>query len=135
MALQFVTQPVSQVVDQSVSSVTFSTSAIEPLSGFLTVNYQWRTKDANGSTYSNLSNGSGIAGATTRALTLAPIANFDNDLFIAVANVTANGTTQSVSSLPATFAIRLSGDKYSEWETLTETGVNRVRRLQVLGYL
>jgi len=130
MALQFVIQPESVLVDQSVSSVTFTASAIEPLSGFAPVSYQWKTKDVDGTTYDN------IAGATNNTLTLAPIASFDNDSFIVVASVSTNGFVQSISSIPATFAIRLSGDKYSPWEVNTfESGQNRVRRLANLGYL
>lgn len=130
MALQFVIQPESVLVDQSASSVTFTTSAIEPLSGFASVSYQWRTKDVDGTTYSN------IGGATNRTLTLAPIASYDNDSFIAVATVSTNGVTQSVSSVAVTFAIKLSGDIYSPWEVNTfESGQNRVRRLSQLGYL
>lgn len=130
MALQIVIQPESVLVNQSTSSATFTTSAIEPLSGFLTVNYQWRIKDVNGTSYSNLS------GATNRVLTLAPVASYDMDSVIAIASVTANGLTQTVSSVPVTYAIRLSSDIYSPWEQNTfETGPNRVRRLSQLGYL
>ena len=130
MALQIVLQPESVLVDQSASSVTFSTSAIEPLSGFASVSYQWRTKDVNGTTYNN------VAGATSRTLTLAPIASFDNDSFIAIATVSTNGVTQSVSSVAVTYAIRLSSDYYSQWEVNAfESGQNRVRRLSQLGYL
>ena len=131
MALQFVTQPQSVLVDQSVTSVTFTTSAIEPLSGFAAVSYQWRIKDtAANAPYNN------IAGATTRILTIAPIASFDMDSVLAVATVSTNGLTQSISSNAVTFAIRLSGDRYSPWEQNTfETGQNRVRRLSQLGYL
>lgn len=130
MALQIVLQPQSVLVDQSTSTATFTTSAIEPLSGFLTVDYQWRIKDVNGTTYSDL------PGATSNVLELAPVASYDMDSVIAVASVAANGTTQSVSSVAVTYAIRLSGDQYSPWEQNTfETGQNRVRRLQNLGYL
>jgi hypothetical protein len=130
MALQIVLQPQSVLVDQSTSTATFTTSAIEPLSGFLTVNYQWRIKDVNGTSYSNL------PGATNNVLSLAPVASYDMDSVIAVASVTASGTTQTVSSVPATYAIRLSGDIYSPWEVNTfESGQNRVRRLSQLGYL
>lgn len=130
MALTIVTQPQSVLVDQSASTATFTTSAIEPLSGDLTVSYQWRIKDVNGTVYNNL------PGATNRVLTLAPLANYDMDSVLAVASVTADGTTQTVSSVAVTFAIKLSGDIYSPWEQNTfETGQNRVRRLQQLGHL
>jgi hypothetical protein len=126
MALQFVTQPQSVLVDQSASSVTFSTSAIDPLSGNAVVSYQWRVRDVDGTTYSN------VAGATSRTLTLAPIAGFDNDNFIVIART----TLESLTSVEATFAIRLSGDRFSPWEVNTfESGQNRVRRLQALGYI
>ena len=130
MALQIVLQPQSVLVDQSTSTAVFNTSAIEPLSGSLSVSYQWRIKDVNGTTYSN------IAGQTSRTLQLAPVASYDMDSVIAVASVAANNTTQSVTSVAVTYAIRLSGDIYSPWEQNTfETGRNRVRRLQNLGYL
>ncbi len=127
MALQIVLQPSSVLVDQSASSVTFSVSAIDPSSPSSTVTYQWRTKDVAGTDYTN------VAGATSPSLVLSPIASFDNDTFVAI----VSGTTVAapLSSNIVTYGIRLSSDKYSEWETPTETGVNRVRRLQVLGYL
>ena len=126
MALQIVTQPQSVLVDQSVSSVTFSTSAIDPLSGNARVFYQWRIKDVNGTVYTN------IAGATSSTLTLAPIASYDNDSIIAVANTSIT----SLTSNAVTYAIRLSSDRYSPWEVNTfESGQNRVRRLSQLGYL
>lgn len=125
MAYEFVLQPQSVLVDQSASSVTFRASAFDDLFPSRTVTYQWRRQDTGGTPgYVNI-------GTNSPQLTLSPIANYDNDLFIVLA--TSNSVT--LTSAPATFGIRLSGDIYSPWETATETGTNRVRRLQVLGYL
>lgn len=121
MALQIVLQPQSVLVPQYTASVTFSTSGIDLDSPASAVTYQWRRKDTGVSTnYVNI-------GTNSPVLTLTPIEQYDNDTFIVLVN--------SLTSNEVTFGIRLSSTQYSEWETLTEDGVNRVRRLQVLGYL
>jgi hypothetical protein len=128
MAFEFVSQPQTLIVPQNVSSAQFTASAIDDLFPSRTVTYQWRRQDTGGTPgYNN------IVGATSNTLTLAPIESFDNDTFVVLASSASVG--QPLSSNIVTFGIRLSGDRYSEWETTTETGVNRVRRLQVLGYL
>lgn len=125
MALTIVTQPQSVLVPQNQTSVTFTVSGLD---GAKAVTYQWRRQDTGGASgYVN------IAGATSNSLTLAPIANYDNDTFVALVSSTSVG--QALSSDIVTFGIRLSADIYSPWETPTETGANRVRRLQNLGYL
>jgi len=122
MALQIVKQPVDQLVYQNTASVTFSVSGIDLDAPAASVSYQWRRKDTGVS--ENFVN---IAGATSPILELAPAEAYDNDLFVALVG--------TLSSNIVTFGIRLSGDIYSPWETLTESGSNRVRRLQHLGYL
>jgi hypothetical protein len=124
-----VTQPQSVFVDEGTSSVTFSTSGITTgttLSGRPVV-YRWFTK--NGGTGSP----SLVSGQTNPTLTLSPVANFDNDTFYA--GLSAGGADSEVLTDEVTFAIRLSGDQYKDWETATESGANRVRRLSLLGYL
>ena len=124
-----VTQPGSVFVDENSSSVTFSTSGITAgttLSGRPVV-YRWFTKD--GGTGSP----SVVAGQTNPTLTLSPIASYDNDTFYA--GLSAGGADSEVFTNEVTFAIRLSGDPYKDWETATETGASRVRRLYQLGYL
>lgn len=123
------THPTSVFVDQGSSSVTFSTSGTTVgtvLSGNSTV-YQWYQRDTLSQTFT------AIAGATSNNLTLLPLVEYDNDAF--KAGLSAIGANQEVFTDIATFAIRLSADQYSAWETATETGANRVRRLIQLGYM
>jgi hypothetical protein len=129
MALQIIKQPADQLVYQNVASVTFSVSGIDSAKPSDPVNYQWRRKDTGVSTeYVN------IAGATNPTLVLEPAEAYDNDTFVAL--VSGPSTENNpLSTNIVTFGIRLSGDIYSPWETLTESGTNRVRRLQALGYL
>lgn len=129
MALQIVIQPVDQLVYQNVTSVTFSVSGIDSATPSDPVSYQWRRKDTGVSTdYVD------IAGATNPTLVVEPAEEYDNDTFFAL--VSGPSTENNpLSSNIVTFGIRLSGDIYSPWETLTESGTNRVRRLQNLGYL
>lgn len=122
-------QPESVFVNEGASSVTFSTSGTT-LGTSLSDNpvvYQWYQKDTLSQTFT------AINGETSEDLTLSPLAEYDNDSFRA--GLSALGASNEVFTDTVTFAIRLSGDKYSAWETPTETGVNRVRRLQALGYL
>jgi len=122
-------QPESVFVNEGASSVTFSTSGTTvgtSISGNPVV-YQWYSQDATGGGFVALD------GETSRELVLAPLAEYDNDTFRA--GLSAIGAAAEVFTNPVTFAIRLTGDKYSAWETPTESGTNRVRRLQVLGYL
>jgi hypothetical protein len=127
MALQIVLQPQSVLVPQYTASVTFSTSGIDLTSPANTVTYQWRRKDTGVSTnYVDI-------GSDSPTLTLTPIEEYDNDTFVVL--VSGITVAQSLTSNEVTFGIRLSSAQYSDWETLTESGVDRVRRLQVLGYL
>lgn len=122
-------QPQSVFVDEGTSSVTFSTSGTT-LGTSLSDNpvvYQWYQRDTLSQTFTAMS------GETARTLTLSPLAVYDNDTFRA--GLSAIGAAEEVFTSSVTFAIRLSGDRYSAWETSTESGTNRVRRLQVLGYL
>lgn len=131
MALTIVRQPVSVLVNEGQSSVTFSVSAINPDSPSEVVYYLWRTQDSV-----NPAGYVGVAGADTfsnanKDLELSPVSAFDNDTFVAL----ISGVTQPLSSVIVTFGIRLSSDIYSGFETLTEVGSNRVRRLFNLGYV
>lgn len=124
-----VTQPQSVFVDEGSSSVTFSTSGITAgttISGSSVV-YRWFTKDQG------TGDATVVAGETNSSLTLSPASEYDNDTFYA--GLSAEGAEQEVFTNTVTFAIRLSGDQYSAWETATESGSNRVRRLRLLGYL
>jgi hypothetical protein len=129
MALTIVRQPVSVLVEEGSSSVTFTVSGIDSAKPSDLVNYQWRRKDTGVSTeYVN------IAGAINATLVLQPVEAYDNDTFVAL--VSGPSTLNNpLSSNIVTFGIRLSGDIYSGFETLTEVGSNRVRRLFNLGYL
>jgi hypothetical protein len=122
--VNIVTQPQSVFVNENSSSVTFTTSGTFAGGG---VTYRWFTR--NGGTGSPAV----VVGATSNSLTLSPIASYDNDTFYA--GLSAPGVDAEVFTNEVTFAIRLSGDKYSAWETATESGTNRVRRLYNLGYL
>lgn len=126
MALQFVFQPSDVLVPQNATSATFTVSAIDPQSPSSTVTYQWRRRDTGSSTqFVNFS--------TDRVITLSPLQEYDNDTFTVL--VSGTTTAESLTSNFVTFGIRLSADTYSEWETLTESGTNRVRRLFNLGYI
>lgn len=124
-------QPQSVLVNEGVTTVTFSTSGITrgvPLLSTYPVVYQWYTKDVNGESFT------AMAGETNPTLTLAPIASYDNDTF--KAGLSCISASEEVYTDVVTFAIRTSADPYSPWEVSpNESGANRVRRLQVLGYL
>jgi len=122
-------QPESVFVDQSASSVTFSTSGSTAGTSLSSeeVVYQWYQKDVAGEDFE------AISGETGTSLTLAPLAEYDNDTFRA--GLSAAGAEEEVYTNAVTFGIRLSSDIYGPWETPTEVGSNRVRRLHNLGYL
>jgi len=124
------TQPQSVFVDENSSAVTFSTSGTTlgtTLSDY-EVAYQWYQKDALDETFI------AMEGEDNETLVLTPLAEFDNDSF--KAGLSAKGVeNEEVFTQVVTFAIRLSGDEYNEFETPTETGANRVRRLFNLGYI
>lgn len=123
------TQPQSVFVDENSSSITFSTSGTT-IGTSLSDNpvvYQWYTQDASGGGYSP------IVGEISEDLVLSPVESFDNDTF--KAGLSASGADEEVFTNEVTFGIRLSSAAYKEWEVPGETGLNRVRRLQVLGYL
>jgi hypothetical protein len=123
------TQPQSVFVDEGTSSVTFSTSGTT-LGTSLSNNpvvYQWYSEDASGGGFVALE------GEVSADLTLDPIEAYDNDTF--KAGLSAVGAEDEVFTNVVTFGIRLSSAKYKEWEVPGETGENRVRRLQVMGYL
>lgn len=121
--------PVSVFVDEGSSSVTFSASGTT-LGTSLSDNpvvYRWFTKDQGTGV------GTIIPDATGDSLTLSPIAGYDNDTFYA--GMSALSADNEVFTAEATFAIRVTSDQYSAWETATEAGANRVRRLLHLGYM
>lgn len=126
MALQFVLQPIDVLVPEGSTSVTFTASASDPGNSVI---YQWRRKDTGVSTsYIN------IAGATNNQLIiLSPLAEYDNDTFVVLAS--SSSVTSALTSNVVTFGVRLSGDSFSNFETLDESGPNRRRRLVALGYV
>lgn len=126
MALQIVLQPTSVLVPEGSTSVTFSVSGIDLDFPANTVTYQWRRQDAPSTTFVN------VAGATSNALTLPSLEEFDNDTIVAL--VSSSSVSQALTSNVAIFGVRLSGEKFSNFETLTETGSGRRRRLVALGY-
>jgi hypothetical protein len=126
MALQISLQPISVLVPEGSSSVTFTTSGADPGA---TVTYNWRRKNVpSSSVYLNFS-----PTQTNRTLTLSPLAEYDNDTFVVL--VSSNTVTAALTSNEVTFGIRLTGDSFSNFETLTESGPNRRRRLVALGYV
>ena len=127
MALQIVQQPVNVLVPEGSTSVTFSVSGIDVDFPARTVTYQWRRKNVPSTTYVN------VAGATSNELTVSPLADFDNDTFVAL--VSSSSVVEALTSNVATFGVRLSGESFSNFETLTETGSSRRRRLVALGYV
>jgi hypothetical protein len=130
MAFQFVTQPQSVLVPQNATSVFFNASAIDPDFKSRTVTYQWRRKDTGVSTsYVNIAAPAGI----NSTLELKPLTQYDNDTFVVLVSTTS--VAQALTSNEVTFGIRLSGDSFSNFETLTESGPNRRRRLVALGYV
>ena len=135
MALTIVRQPESVLVKEGQSSITFTVSAIDPAAPSRAVHYLWRTQDSV-----NPAGFAGVAGASTLGannfqITLSPVSAFDNDTFVALISGVTSTVGVFLSSNFVTFGIRLSSDVYSGFETLTEVGSNRVRRLHNLGYL
>lgn len=128
MALIITTQPQSVLVNQG-DNATFTVAASsnnEPLT------YQWQRADAG-----NPTNFSNIADETSDTLTITTAAADDNDKIRCLVD---DGDVSSVTSSVATLAVRTvapdSAAVYSPWEVSPdETGQNRVRRLQNLGYL
>jgi hypothetical protein len=136
MALTIVRQPVSVLVNEGSSSVTFTVSAIDPSLPAGEVKYLWRTQDSViPAGYNPLGGTSGSFNTGNTQLTLSPASAFDNDTFVALISGVTTTNNAYLSSNIITFGIRLSGDVYSGFETLTEVGSNRVRRLHNLGYL
>lgn len=127
MALQIVQHPVNVLVPEGSTSVTFSVSGIDLDFPANTVTYQWRRQNVPSTTYVN------VDGATSSALTVSPLEDYDNDTFVAL--VSSSSVVEALTSNVATFGVRLSGESFSNFETLTEAGSSRRRRLVALGYV
>lgn len=126
MALQISLQPTSVLVPEGSTSVTFTASGSDPGA---TVTYNWRRKDTGVSTdYIDFS-----PPEENNTLVLSPLAEYDNDTFVVL--VSSNTVTAALTSNEITFGIRLTGDSFSNFETLTESGPERRRRLVALGYV
>ena len=121
-------QPQSVLTTEG-TSVTFSTSGslLGTSLSAQTVVYQWLSSGNAGSTFGN------IVGATNPSYTVTALRSRDN--FVYKAGLSASGVDAQVFTNNATLAIALTGDPYAPWETLTETGSARFRRLVALGYL
>lgn len=127
MALEIVLQPVDVLVPEGSTTVKFSVSGADPGS---TIIYQWKRKNIpSSSSFVDIAAPAG----TLRELLLSPIAEYDNDTFVAL--VSSSSVTSSLTSNVVTFGIRLSGQNFSNFETLTEAGSARRRRLVALGYI
>lgn len=127
MALEIIKQPENILVPEGSTQVTFSVSGIDLDFPARTVTYQWRRKNTPDTSYVN------IANAINNELPLSPLADYDNDTFVAL--VSSSNLTAALTSNEVTFGIRLTGDSFSNFETLTESGPNRRRRLVALGYV
>ena len=131
MAFQIVTQPESVLVIQNTSTWSFNVSAIDPDFKARTVTYQWRRRDTGGS--SDFVNIAAPVG-TSPSLVLDRLDQYDNDTFVALVSTTS--VTEALTSNQVTFGIRLSSaNPFSQFETLTEDGSARFRRLVALGYV
>jgi hypothetical protein len=126
--VNIVIQPQSVFVEEG-TSVTFSTSGslLGTSLSAETVVYQWLSSGDGGSSFGN------IPSATNTSYTVTAVQSLDN--YVYKAGLSASGVDAQVFTNNATLAIRLSGDLYAAWETATESGANRVRRLLNLGYL
>ena len=126
--VNIVLQPQSVFVTEN-TSVTFSTSgslAGTSLSASNVV-YQWLSSGNGGTSFGN------IPSATNSSYTVVATNSLDN--YVYKAGLSASGVSAQVFTNSVTLAIRLTADPYAPWETPTESGANRFRRLWALGYV
>ena len=94
-------QPSSQT--DSAGSASFSVSA--SVTGGQTLSYQWQRKAPRTTVFANLSNGSGVSGATTSTLALSSRTRASNDGDQYRVVVSATGGASSVNSSAATLTV------------------------------
>src|SRR5205814_1585107 len=100
------TQPASQsVATGQMGSVSFSVGAAN---GTMPFTYQWQVSTDGGNTFSNVSNGSGISGATTATLTISssslPASGTEYEVVVTDANgvtVTSTAAILTITAAPS----------------------------------
>jgi DNA-binding beta-propeller fold protein YncE len=114
--ISITTQPVSATatVGQS-DSVSFTVAVSD---GTPPLSYQWQSSTDNGASFSNLSDGDGVAGATTSTLTLSDFSSVGSPKFQVVVT---DANTLTVTSEAATLTINpvptISGTVFHDYNT------------------